>query len=51
MVESEPEVRETTDGSHQPQAREKQLTKLPPEEVDNLHSPVAPAPQVHEVTK
>ena len=51
IVLSESEMDGSTDGSHQPQTREKQLAKLPPEEVENLHSPGAPAHRVQAVTK
>lgn len=51
IVLSESEMDGSTDGSHQPQTREKQRAKLPPEEVEILHSPGAPVHRVQAVTK
>ena len=43
IVLSESEIDASTDGSHQSQTREKQQAKLPPEEVEILHSPGGPS--------
>lgn len=51
IVLSESEIDGSTDGSHQSQTIEKQRAKLPPEEVEILHSPGAPAHRVQAVTK